>query len=77
MAIPMELLKRLDGFHPTLRFNEAQDLGNKIAKLGLKCRFDPSFAVVHHAIKVQGHLRALRGVGTSLYMLHKNGWKWR
>lgn len=77
MAIPMDILQRIGGFHPTLRFNEAQYLGNKIAAAGLRCRFDPSFAVLHHAVGVQGHWQKIRGVGTSLYMLHKNGYKWR
>jgi GT2 family glycosyltransferase len=77
MAIPMDVLRRIGGFHPTLRFNEAQDLGNKIAAAGLRCRFDPSFAVLHHAVDIQGQRQKLLGVGTSLYMLHKNGYKWR
>ncbi len=76
-CIPMDVLERIGGFDARLRFHEAQDLGNKIAAAGLRCRFDPSFAVTHLEVDVQGRRRHLYNLSGMVRLLHRNKWPLR
>lgn len=77
MAMSLRTLKAIGGFDSSLRHNEAQDLANKIAGIGLRNRFDPSFAVQHLKIDVRGPRRHIDFILSGIKMLHRNKWPLR
>jgi GT2 family glycosyltransferase len=74
MCIPMKLLMQFGGFDPALREHESQDLAYKVAKAGLKTRFDPELAVRHLAIDVRGPKRYYKDQWVALFrVVRKHG----
>lgn len=73
MCIPASTLQAIDGFHPFMRYHEAQDLGDKITAAGLRVRFDPSLIVEHLAIDVRGARRSRELWSGLLPLIRKNG----
>lgn len=69
MIIHSEVFRRIGGFDPKLRFHEVQELVAQLIRRGLRRRFDPDVAVVHHAIDVRGPDRSRQKATASARLL--------
>jgi GT2 family glycosyltransferase len=73
MLIHSGIFKSVGGYDPLIREHEAQDLAIRLAKRGIKRRFDPSIKVVHHHVDVRGKYRGRQQAKAILYLLGKHG----
>lgn len=73
LVIDSGIFQSIGGFDEKLREHEIQDIALRLAKVGLKSYFDPSFSVQHEAIDVRNYNRMHRQVISELYIARKHG----
>lgn len=73
LVIDSEVFKATGGFDEKLREHEIQDIAFRLAKMGLKSYFDPSFSIQHKAIDVRNYNRIGKQVVSELYIARKHG----
>jgi GT2 family glycosyltransferase len=73
MLINAGVFGAVGGYDTKVRYHEAQDLGIRLEKLGVKRQFDPVIAVVHHYIDVRGTSRGKQERDSVAYLIRKHG----
>jgi N-acetylglucosaminyl-diphospho-decaprenol L-rhamnosyltransferase len=73
LVIDSDVFQSIGGFDEKLREHEIQDIAIRLAKVGLKSYFDPSFSIQHTAIDVRNYNRIYRQVNDELYIARKHG----
>ncbi|WP_236950153.1 glycosyltransferase family 2 protein [Mycobacterium sp. MS1601] len=73
MLINAGVFGAVGGYDTKVRYHEAQDLGIRLERLGVKRQFDPQIAVVHHYIDVRGKSRSKQERDSVLYLIRKHG----
>jgi N-acetylglucosaminyl-diphospho-decaprenol L-rhamnosyltransferase len=75
MLIDAGVFRAVGGYDPNIREHETQDLGIRLERRGVKSRFDPSIAVIHHHVDVRGPDRSAKQWEAVRYLLRKHGFR--